>query len=299
MFGGSAAKLYNHQLAGSPAESGRCRAQGVRPLVAASERRVALIQPATSYIGPALARRLAQLGHDLVVLRPRPGLLDELIALGVNVEVIGEDAVPARGPGSDATAEGCQRIVDQTLQRFGRLDAAALTPSTGADIQHSIGRMMDTPVEAIAAMSGYLVTTCHALRAVIPAMRSHGGQVVVFTSDAGARPEVNWAMYGAARAGQQFLVRATALEHAHEQICINAVGSKNAAFDGFLDLPPGAATDSAVQSGPWSARYEAETPLGRMGTMDELAAFASVLLDGTNRFQTAHYFSFSGGWHAL
>jgi hypothetical protein len=32
--------------------------------------------------------------------------------------------------------------------------------------------------------------------------------------------------------------------------------------------------------------------------MDELAAFALVLLDGRNRFQTAHYFHYSGGWHA-
>jgi 3-oxoacyl-[acyl-carrier protein] reductase len=35
--------------------------------------------------------------------------------------------------------------------------------------------------------------------------------------------------------------------------------------------------------------------MGRLGTMRELAAFASVLLDGRNRFQTGQYFSFSGG----
>jgi len=40
----------------------------------------------------------------------------------------------------------------------------------------------------------------------------------------------------------------------------------------------------------------AETPVRRLGTMDEPAAFAQVLLDGRNRFQTAQYFSFSGGW---
>jgi len=54
-----------------------------------------------------------------------------------------------------------------------------------------------------------------------------------------------------------------------------------------------------VTPGDWSRSLEAETPLGRLGTMDELAAFAVVLLDGTNRFQTAQYFSFSGGWHAV
>jgi 3-oxoacyl-[acyl-carrier protein] reductase len=39
--------------------------------------------------------------------------------------------------------------------------------------------------------------------------------------------------------------------------------------------------------------------MGRLGTMEELAAFAISLLDGSNRFQTAQYFSFSGGWSEL
>jgi 3-oxoacyl-[acyl-carrier protein] reductase len=39
-------------------------------------------------------------------------------------------------------------------------------------------------------------------------------------------------------------------------------------------------------------------PVHRLGTMDELAAFTSVLLDGTNRFQTGQFFDFSGGWGA-
>ena len=89
-----------------------------------------------------------------------------------------------------------------------------------------------------------------------------------------------------------------ALEHAHEGICINALGSKNAITAGFPGCPPGAAGDDFVIPGEWSKALEAETPLGRLGTMEELAAFAAVLLDGSNRFQTAQYFSFSGGWNS-
>ncbi len=36
----------------------------------------------------------------------------------------------------------------------------------------------------------------------------------------------------------------------------------------------------------------------RLGTMDELARFTSVLLDGSSRFQTGQFFDFSGGWGA-
>jgi NAD(P)-dependent dehydrogenase (short-subunit alcohol dehydrogenase family) len=51
-----------------------------------------------------------------------------------------------------------------------------------------------------------------------------------------------------------------------------------------------------VTLGDWARPLLAETPLGRLGTMEELAAFAISLVDGSNRFQTAQYFSFSGGW---
>ena len=37
-------------------------------------------------------------------------------------------------------------------------------------------------------------------------------------------------------------------------------------------------------------------PARRLGTMEELAAFTTVLLDGRSRFQTGQFFSFSGGW---
>jgi NAD(P)-dependent dehydrogenase (short-subunit alcohol dehydrogenase family) len=159
---------------------------------------------------------------------------------------------------------------------------------------------MDAGVDEMRAMSGYFDSTLLALQALIPAMHgtAGGGQIVVFTSDAGARPEAGWALYGAVRAGQNFLVQAVALEHASSGVCINAIGSKNAVFAGFPGVPAGAASDDAVELGEWAASQLAETPLPRLGTMEELAAFAAVLLDGRNRFQTAQVFSFSGGWNA-
>ncbi|MBW8754988.1 MAG: SDR family oxidoreductase [Sphingomonadales bacterium] len=259
-------------------------------------RRVALLQHAGGLANPCIARRLARAGHDLVLHAPRPGMVEELLGLGAAVEVIGNDEL---GPGSDTTPAGCQILVDRTLARFSRLDAAALIPPRGAYDGSIRGRLLDAPLEHVGAMGGYLEVTSHILRAVIPAMRQHGGQILVFTSDAGARPEAGWSLYGAARAGQNFLIRAAALEHAAEGIQLNAMGSKNAITAGFPYAPPGAASDSEVTLGDWAEPLLAETPLGRLGTMEELAAFAISLLDGSNRFQTAQYFSFSGGWSEL
>jgi 3-oxoacyl-[acyl-carrier protein] reductase len=266
-----------------------------------TDRRVALLQRAGSYCNPSLARRLARAGHDLVLHAPRAGMVDELTALGAAVEVIDEQALPLDGPGSDATPEGARVLVDRALARFGRLDAAALLPPRGkeSEVGSIRGRLLDAPLAHIEAMGAYLEVTCHVLRAVIPAMRERGGQILVFTSDSGARPEAGWSLYGAARAGQNFLIRAVALEHAAEGICINALGSKNAITPGFPNCPPGCVTDDSVTLGEWSKPLVAETPLGRLGTMEELATFACALLDGGNRFQTAQYFSFSGGWSEM
>ena len=195
------------------------------------------------------------------------------------------------------TPAGAALLVERTLERFGRIDAAALLPPRGWYPGSIRGRLLDAPVEHIEAIGGYFEATAHMLRAVIPAMRQNGGgQILVYTSDSGARPEAGWCLYGAARAGQNFLIQAVALEHAADGICINALGSKNAISAGFPGAPEGAVRDDAVTPGDWSKHLVAETPLGRLGTMDELAAFATVLLDGSNRFQTAQYFSFSGGW---
>jgi 3-oxoacyl-[acyl-carrier protein] reductase len=242
---------------------------------------------------------LARAGHDLVLHAPLTGQEEELRALGASVEVVGTDAVPLAGSGSDVTPAGAQALVDRALARFGQLDAASLIPPRGGGDRSIRGRLLQASLEDIAAVGGYFDGTAHILRAVIPAMQGRGGQILVFTSDAGARPEAGWSLYGAARAGQNFFIQAVALEHAADGICLNALGSKNAVFANFPGVPPGGATDDTVNLGAWSERLVAETPLGRLGTMEELAAFAQVLLDGTNRFQTAQYFSYSGGWQAL
>ena len=49
-------------------------------------RRVALIAPADSYVGPELARALAARDHDLVLADPAPELVDELTSAGVRVD---------------------------------------------------------------------------------------------------------------------------------------------------------------------------------------------------------------------
>ena len=106
------------------------------------------------------------------------------------------------------------------------------------------------------------------------------------------RPEPMVSIYGGTRAGANGVVRAVGLEHAGDGVQVNAIGTNYMDFPGFL-LATGAGSDPDRR-----AAMEAQVPMRKLGTMEELAAFTSGLLDGTSRFQTGQFFDFSGGWGA-
>ncbi len=258
-----------------------------------SDRPVALITLAGDYVGPALARCLARSGHDLVLHLPgasgdplsaaaasTAGLLDELAALGATAHVDRDSDL--------LTAAGNEAVVGAALERFGRLDAACFV--TGSIVT---GRFLDMSLEQWERVKrANLDMVFFALQAALPPMVEAGrGQIVVFTSATGARPEPKVSIYSGTRAGANALVRAVALEHAASGVTINAIGTNYMDFSGFRRA-------SGADDPERRAHIEAQVPMRRLGTMEELAEFTAVLLDGRSRFQTGQFFSYSGGWSA-
>ena len=251
---------------------------------------VALITFAAGYVGPPLARLLATSGHRLVLHAPHQDLVDELEAGGTEVLVLppAGDSSPTDAFELD-TASGCQALVDAVVERFGRLDAACLV--TGEIV---VGRFLDAAVDDWDLVKRKnLDMVFHGLRAVAPPMVEVGhGQIVVFTSASGARPEPKVSLYSSTRAGANALVRAVGLELAPTGVVVNAIGTNYMDFPGFLKAS-GADRDPERR-----AHIEAQVPMRRLGTVEELAEFTAVLLHGRSRFQTGQFFSFSGGWSA-
>ena len=257
-----------------------------------SSRPVALLTMATGYVGPALSRVLADRGFDLALHGTEgdgsvPGVetpFDELTAdlgdRGAEVMTIGDVDL--------STAEGNRDMVARVVDRFGRIDSACFV--TGTIV---VGKFLDmTQRQWETVKSGNLDMVFHGLQAVLPPMKEAGsGQVLVFTSATGGRPDPITSIYGATRAGANGLVRAVGLEHARDGIQVNAIGTNFMDFPGFVKA-------SGASDPERRRRIEAQTPMQRLGTMDELAHVAAPLLDGQNRFQTGQFFDFSGGWGA-
>ena len=243
------------------------------------QRRVALVANASFYVGPPLARVLAERGADLVVGDPAPGLVEELEAAGATV-------VAVEGVADLADPASSQRLVDAAMERFGRLDAAAAFSGrvvTGRFLQSS-------PEDLAAVVSGCLEAPYHFLRAAVaPMAEQGGGQVLLLTSAAGNRVTPGAPLYSAVRAGATHLVRNVAAEVARHGVQVNALGTNYMDFPEFLRASGG--NDPAVR-----AKLEEQVPLGRLGTVEECAAMCAALLDGSCGFVTGQFVAHDGGW---
>lgn len=241
-------------------------------------RRLVMIHDASGYVGPELARLLAPT-HDLLLGDPEPGLVDELTAAGGRVE-------PVAGVRDLTDPDTSERLVGVALERFGRLDAAVAF--TGRIV---IGRFLRSTVDDLrAATEGCLTAPYLFLRSVVPVLVERGGgQVLVFTSAAGARPTEGAPLYSAARAGANMLVRNVAAEVVGKNVQVNAIGTNFMDFPAFL-------TANRADDAEGRARVEAMVPMGRLGTMEELAHMALPFVDGTSRFTTGQFLGYAGGW---
>jgi NAD(P)-dependent dehydrogenase (short-subunit alcohol dehydrogenase family) len=243
------------------------------------QRRVALITDASFYVGPHLARALATKEHDLVLGDPHEGLVDELTAMGSKVEAV-------TGVRDISDAESSSRIVAAAIERFGRIDSAAA--ASGRVIT---GRFLQSSVDDLhQAVKGCLEAPYHFLRAIVPVLVEQGdGQVLLITSAAGARPTPGAPLYSAARAGATMLARNVAGEVARKGVQVNVVGTNFMDFPEFLRA-------NGVTDAESRAKVEAQVPMGRLGTLEEFAAFCMPFIDGSSRFTTGQFVAYAGGW---
>lgn len=244
-----------------------------------ANRRVALLNDASWYVGPELARALARRGHDLVIGDPADGLADELRSIGAQVEVVA-------GVRSLRTQLQADTLVKAAMDRFGRIDTAAMF--SGEIIT---GRFLASTTEQLERVyKGCVEAPYHFLKAVTgPMVQQCEGQILVITSASGARPTPNAPLYSAMRAGATMLARNVAAEVAHSGVQVNVVGTN------FIDFPE-LLQASGATTPEGRARLESRVPMRRLGTLEEFAAFTMAFLDGSSRFTTGQFVAYAGGW---
>jgi len=243
------------------------------------QHRVTVINDGRFYAGPPLARFLAERNHDVVIGDAPDDLMQQLHSTGVK-------AVTVQGVNSRGNTQGFQQLVSAAMENFGRIDSASMF--SGQIITGSI--LKSTREDLDALYEGCLVLPYEFLKAVLPVMKEQqSGQVLIITSASGARPTPGAPLYSSMRAGASMLARNAASEMAKFSVQVNAVGTNFMDFPEFLRAS--GATDPEVRK-----KVESQVPLNRLGTLEEFASFCMPYLDGTSRFATGQFVSFSGGW---
>jgi NAD(P)-dependent dehydrogenase (short-subunit alcohol dehydrogenase family) len=242
------------------------------------QKRVCLVCPADDYVGPALALAMAKRGFDLVAGGPIP--YDTKSA----IESTGAAVVEV--PGNPHDLEIGPRMVAAALERFGTFHSVFFSSGHIA-----LGRFPRTTIDDLrSAFEGNVAAPYSFVQAVLPTlMEQQDGQILVATSATAVKPTPSASVYAGTRAAATVMLQSAAIEVVDRNVQLNVVGTNFMDFPGFL-------AGNRAETPEGRARVEAVVPMKRLGSMTEFAQFCAVMLDGTSRFQTGQFFSYSGGW---
>ena len=240
---------------------------------------VVLITGALAGIGRATALAFAREGARLVVSGRNQEAGD---ALAAELRGLGADALFLRADvRNEAEVRG---LVDQTVERFGRLDAAV----NNAGTEGQPGPVVDQTAETYAAtfdtnVLGVLLSMKHELRA----MQAQGsGSIVNVSSAYGKIGAAGASVYVASKHAVEGLTKSAALEVAASGIRVNAV-APGPIQTGMLDRFTGGAEGKA-----WMTD---QVPAKRLGHVDEIAAAIVFVAIGKATFMTGQSISVDGG----
>jgi NAD(P)-dependent dehydrogenase (short-subunit alcohol dehydrogenase family) len=238
-------------------------------------------------------------GKAAAVLYAREGA--KLVAVDVRQEAAQEtaDIVMSEGGaavafGGDVTDEAqIQRIVADTLTRFGRIDV--LHNNVGIT---DIGELEDITKERWQrVMDINLTGAMLASKAVVPAMLRQGGGAIVNISSTAAVHinDYHYYSYSASKAGLNHLTRALAIRYAKDNIRVNAI------MPGLMNTPlihrqiAGAYVDTEAMI----AQRNAKSPMGRMGDAWDVARAALFLASDEAAYITGVCLAVDGGLTCL
>lgn len=241
--------------------------------MSSSPAQVALVTGSTSGIGAAVVRRLTADGWRVVVNSVRS--VDAGAAL---VAELGAD-VAHYVQGDVAVEDDARRLVSETIDRFGRLDALVNNAGTTQVIPHADFEAA-TPEVFRRLYDVNVVGTWQLTVAAMPHLRESSGCVVNMSSLAGVRPTGSSIPYAVSKAALNHMTRLLA----------NTVGPDvrvNAVAPGLVDTP---------WTADWTdvrAAVHAMAPLQRSAQPDDVAEVVLSLI--RSRYVTGEVWVVDGG----
>lgn len=240
----------------------------------------ALITGASRGIGRAIALRLAADGAAIYLAAD--GTEAELKDVAGACRAAGAPAVQW-GVHDLARIGAAEAMVAAAHQQMGRIDI--LVNNAGVRARKAFGDFSHDDFERLTAIN--LRAPFFASQAVIPIMRAQGGgQVIHIASQLGIVASRYGAIYSLTKAALIQLTRSMALELAADKIQVNAVCPGPISTEGFL---------AGRNPGELEQRAR-DVPLGRFGTVEEVAGAVAFLLSKDAAYVVGHALVMDGGY---
>lgn len=246
--------------------------------------RVALVTGAANGIGRATALAFADSGYKVVVSDIDSQAGHATVAL---IEAAGGEAVFIR---CDVSCDAeVRRLLDETIATYGRLDCAF--NNAGIEIEKcKLADGNETVFDAIMSVNVKGVWLC--MKYQIAVMLAQGGGSIVNTASvAGLIAAPKQSIYSASKHAVIGLTKTAAIEYARKNIRVNAVCP--AVID--TEMYRRASTDDPKHV----ALVVAAHPIGRIGTVEEIAAAVLYLSGDSAGFTTGIALPVDGGLTAL
>jgi NAD(P)-dependent dehydrogenase (short-subunit alcohol dehydrogenase family) len=242
--------------------------------------KVAVITGASRGIGRAVAVRLAAGGA--AVYLAADGTEAELKEVDTACREAGAPDA-AWGTHDLARGEEPQKMIDAAHRRMGRIDI--LVNNAGIRVRKAFGEITPEEVDRVLALN--LRAPFLASQAVVPIMRAQGaGHVIHMASVLGLVASRYGSIYNVTKAGLIQLARSMALELSADGILVNAVCPGPVSTAGFL---------AGRNPGELEQRAR-DVPLGRFGTVEEVAGVVAFLVSKDAAYVAGHALVVDGGY---
>lgn len=249
--------------------------------------KVALVAAASKGLGFAVARGFAREGASVSIFS-RDAERIEAAADRLRQET---GAAVLAHVGDARERADVQRIVDETVQRFGRLDI--LVTNAGGPPAGTFEELGDDAF--LEAIQLNLMSTVRLCRAAVPYLKERGGSIVTITSISVKQPISGLILSNTARLGVVGFVKTLADELAPYGIRVNNVGPGPMRTDRIIDLARQRAAREGISLDEALQKSAHGIPLGRLGEPEEFANVVVFVASPAASYVTGQTILVDGG----
>ncbi|MEO6948754.1 MAG: 3-oxoacyl-[acyl-carrier-protein] reductase [Ginsengibacter sp.] len=242
------------------------------------DKRVAIVTGGSRGIGEAVAIKLAESGADIAFSyvssdERANALVEKLKSTGVNAKAYKSNA---------SVFIECEKLVAAVMEEFGKIDICVNNAGISRDnlllrmSEDQWKEVMDTNLTSVFNMTKQIIK---------PMMKARKGSIINMSSIVGMTGNAGQSSYAASKAGIIGFTKSVAAELGSRNIRCNAIAP------GFIE------TDMTqyLKEGDAAKGFLERIPLGRFGSVEEVADVALFLASDLSSYVTGQVISTCGG----